>query len=539
MKTKFLYLFLFYLLVALQAKSQTWSWVDGIKGGGGGTGIATDTAGNLFISGIGGSNTFTPIGLKTGGAFLAKYDKYGNAMWATGTPTYAGSRAFDVATDKTGNVYITGDFAGQTQFGPYIFYDQVDGVGDMYLTKYDNNGNVLWAKQYFGPDNNTGGAVACDSLGNVYVLGSFRGTSIKIGAYTLTQPNFGVIAGFIMKANSNGNVLWAHRISSLGECFTKSFALDNKGNLYVTGSLTGSIVIIGTTTFTVTSGNDAFIAKYDINGNLIWVNNYVKAEAASIGCDKTGNVYVTGSYWDSTLVLGTYTLTNTGGAFGDYFTAKFDSSGTALWAKDGLNNDNAYGRDISVKGNDVYVTGSFFNSVLLDTFLIYPPSGTSRPVFIAKYDLIGNLLCTSVIGSTGGGASAYLLAEGNGVVNFTGNYAGGSMVVGTNTLATTDQWSGYVAKYSCANSVGIKDLSSSVNFEIYPNPNNGVFKLDNPVHSNRMKIIVINSLGQIVHEQLLDYGENNIATKNLSKGLYNYIIFTNNQRVESGKLIFE
>ncbi len=222
--------------------------------------LALDNSGNACVAGKCDSNYAT-----------IKYDTNGSRLWMA---IYNGTgNSLDtphaLAVDGTGNVYVTGESPG-------------DGTGLDYATiKYDPNGNQLWVARYdcndLGmPGDNYGRDVTVDNLGNVYVTG---GESVHPDGYAT------------VKYDSNGNQLWVAKYNNMANSYNSvlKITLDSNGNIYATGKSEG----LGT-------HSDYAIVKYDSNGNQLWVTTYNGSgndtdEPKDLAVDNAGNVYVTGS----------------------------------------------------------------------------------------------------------------------------------------------------------------------------------------------------------------------------------------------------
>lgn len=142
-------------------------------------------------------------------------------------------------------------------------------------------------------------------------------------------------------------------------------AADSAGNVYVTGS-SGASWGSPVRAFTA-GGRDAFVAKLDSAGNLVW-NTFLGSSQTDAGyavtVDSSGNVYVAGSSSDST-PWGSPVRTTGGGFTGDAFVAKLDSSGNLVWntflgsVQQVVNAANDIGRSIAIDSNgNLYVAGS-------------------------------------------------------------------------------------------------------------------------------------------------------------------------------------
>ncbi len=232
--------------------------------------MATDNAGNVYVTGYSrGNGTYSDYA-------TVAYDSYGNRLWLAryDGPAHSSDVPYAIATDKAGNVYVTGVSYGN---GTYIDYATI---------AYDPAGNQLWLARYDGPANSNdhGRAIAVDNAGNVYVTGYSLGS----GAYA----DYATVA-----YDPSGKQLWVARYDGPAHSSDKACAIaaDNAGNVYVTGQSYGS----------GTRADYATIA-YDPSGNRLWLARYngyngpanFNDEASAIAIDDAGNVYVTGSSSD-------------------------------------------------------------------------------------------------------------------------------------------------------------------------------------------------------------------------------------------------
>jgi uncharacterized delta-60 repeat protein len=283
-------------------------------------GIALDSSGNVYVTG-------TSTGDGTGFDYTTiKYNNDGVQQWAK---SYNGSgNGYDagqaLTVDGSGNVYVTGISTAQ------------NGLGDCVTIKYDTNGDEQWVKVYDGPANGTdyGNSIATDGSGNVYVTGSSTGSTTDRDYLTI-------------KYDSSGEQQWAMTYSSAGSNVDegRSVALDGSGNVYVTGTLAYSEG--------KSSTDDWGTIKYNSSGDEQWVQIYngpanMADEAWSIAVDAKGNSYVVG-----------YSHGLTSGS--DLTSIKYDTDGVQQWvqAYDSPKHGTDTGFDITLdsKGN-VYVCGA-------------------------------------------------------------------------------------------------------------------------------------------------------------------------------------
>lgn len=214
-------------------------------------GVATDSSGNIYVSGFTtqalDGNTLTG----TTDFFLTKYNSSGIKQWTKQLGAAGGlTAAYGVKVDASGNIFVGGKTTG------YLDSNTLDGDADMFVTKYNASGVKQWTRQ-LGALNVTVNAqdIAVDSVGNVYITGDVDG---NLDGNTLS----GVDDLFVTKYSSTGVKQWTQTVGGtfLSSAFSRGIALDSTGNIFVSGRAEGGIDdnnSIGTADYFVTKFNSA------------------------------------------------------------------------------------------------------------------------------------------------------------------------------------------------------------------------------------------------------------------------------------------
>jgi len=338
-------------------------------------------------------------------------------VWAKSAIGVGSDYSHNVALDKSGNVYVLGNFSSPLITFNTINLTKISYGNDIFIVKYDNNGNVLWAKNAGVPESNNnlsycrGESMTVDENGNCIITGIFYGDSIifdKTPLKNSADNNYNV---FVVKYNTNGEVVWADCAKNTTYASGKSISSDKNGNLYLTGYFVtdsisfGDILLEGTVTSTADHGG-IFLVKYDPAGNVVWAHSFGKTpsdESNSIGVDTLGNSYICGYLQGPSISFDTVTLTNE--AFlGGIFIVKYNSDGNVVWAKTaeetGWGGAHCYSICVDKNGN-FYLTGSFKSEIITfgSTILTHTiPAYESDPFFV-KFDSDGNALWIKTAGA--------------------------------------------------------------------------------------------------------------------------------------------
>jgi hypothetical protein len=355
-----------------------------------GNAITTDEQGNVYVSGqIEYTTHFDGgVSLDSKGShdiFFGKYAPDGTLQWMKSAGGHRGDVSYGVGVDANHNVYSTGEIEDTAYFTPN---DSVvcAGSNDMYVTKYDANGNFTWVRSWGSPGNDKGFAMTVTPNGDSYITGYFS-AAIDFGSVHLSNSGSGDV--YVLKLDANGNVQWAKKGGGAGTDHGHGITYDRFGNIYVVGYFTDHATFSGNTITTGTGVKSAFIARYNSSGNLDWIRSNCcdSSDYDAVAVDEYGNIYAAGIFYNSA-TLGSTNLTSSGDA--DILIVKYDPSGNILWAKKagGPYDDEGLGITVDTLNDIVYVTGQLDDHGYFDSR--YAGAAGNRDVFIAGYDLNGN-----------------------------------------------------------------------------------------------------------------------------------------------------
>lgn len=418
-------------------------WTSAVTYGGGGSDIGqavkVDPDKNRYVTGafsatasfpgqaVGQTND--PALTSAGGTdvFLAKYDKLGKLLWLTQAGGSGDDEGFDIAFDAAENVYVAGMFTDSATFrGVNGSQKTVTGVGEtIFLAKYTPSGALVWVQTgTVGSDSsNNGYGVAIEpGSQSVYVTGVTQGDTTFSSSDGTTHTLSGPFTWhmFLVKFDTAGKFHWAQSNEAVVNSVAHKVAVDAQANAYVTGWMEGQSTFHSNNGHDLTvpgfSGpiqsapdfpNDAFIVKYDHNGDALWVNHIggYKAIGTDVATSANGQVSITGIIGNlgnsapeqaSTIVtsqpggkninLGGGILTNPFNR--DVFVATYNGTGVLLGAQrfGGAQDDGGSGIAYDSAGN-LIVAGIFQGSITIKGHTL--TGKDTFNLFVAKFARVG------------------------------------------------------------------------------------------------------------------------------------------------------
>jgi hypothetical protein len=245
-----------------------------------------------------GTYTLTNASSTSNDYFIVKYDSLGVVKWAKRAGGGSGEQGKSVAADKNGNVYVTGSFSSPSiLFGTTTLIRNPSVGSDIFIVKYDSDGTVIWAKSAGGNDMDYPNSILVDNKNEIYLTGGFRSSTISFDGYVLSNSGSGNI--FISKYDALGNVVWAKTAvngggSGYSLCQDASGSIFIGGS-FVSPSITFDSTTINVP---VGSYDPMFILKVDPTGNILcnWALTSGGDDQNGLSADGNDNVYVVGDF---------------------------------------------------------------------------------------------------------------------------------------------------------------------------------------------------------------------------------------------------
>lgn len=340
---------------------------------------------------------------------------------------------YGIATDSMGNVYVAGKFEMDANFGGNIWV-QCAGNHDIYIAKYGPLGDFKWVRTAGGVWGDYSRAVTCDAAGNVYITGEIE-MNCEFFCSGITLYSYGDNDVFVTKYNTDGVLLWAKKLGGGPKSDRGYGITNTADGVYVTGNFQLTCVFNENITITPIGLYDIFVAKYSLAGDFQWIKTAGGTgndEGWAISSDPAGNIYTTGYFTGNANFSGT-NVSSSGGA--DIFIAKYNSAGTLLWVTKAGGSGNDYGRGIAVdKLSRVFITGGFRSRCYFGTIRLTTAS-SNDDIFIASYNSSGGPVWARRAGGSYGDVGKAITVDPSSNVSITGYFGGSATFGNTNITA--------------------------------------------------------------------------------------------------------
>ena len=312
----------------------------------GGDGVVFDGASSLYLI-----DNETKVLTKTG--------LNGTVIWSNAlfTNSLFGSNGIQGVYATGTDVYVTGFYSGNAYFGTNdTLYNTNagDASWDIFVVKLNSAGQFQWAATAGGAGLDKGYGIYADDAGNVYCTGYFKDNAMFES--TAVTSNGGLHDVYIAKYSPSGTLLWVHTYGGTGFDLAAKIVEDDNGHLYTTGRFNNEITFGSTTLYS--SGTDAFIIKFDADGNILramGISGGGNDEEADLDYEDGNLVFIATTA--GTVSINAATHTGLGNL--DICLGKMDTTFTLLWSKLYGSSSNDEGSGIVLLNGSTYFTGSF------------------------------------------------------------------------------------------------------------------------------------------------------------------------------------
>jgi hypothetical protein len=444
-------------------------------------GISVDASGNAYVTGY--YNSTTDVTLAPGVVLKAsngdtactvKYSSSGVPLWANVIDGNDREYGIGISADTYGNVYVAGtyksDVAITLNTTKGVVLNKTDGGWKTFLVKYAQgypdyklisdpyiaNGSIkLLVNASAAPATvSVRNAANTATLKTITVNGddvktltwygnTYYGSQSATSTLTVDDSDSTMLStrhnvSVLKNTTASISAAWARKIDGAGSDVGKGVAVDAYGNVYATGHYTAALtvdVVAGVTLDAPLGTEAAYIIKYNQDGTALWakkIDGEGNEAGLGVAVDASGNVYVTGRYNTTGITVAPGLTLDAPLGTHAVFIIKYNSLGTALWAKqiDGTGLDIGYGIAVDAPGN-VYVTGYYDGAAItvdaVAGVALDAPLGAAA-TFLVKYNTFGTALWAKTIDGAGTDVGHGVAVDAHGNVYVTG-YINASIIV--------------------------------------------------------------------------------------------------------------
>lgn len=340
---------------------------------------------------------FIPILLLSNFLLSQCCDDFPNYKWGVEFGGNSQDAVTQMVVDEKDDIVVVGIFRQDLIIGSFNF-QSIGVLSDIFLSKLNKAGDLIWIKTIFGPGTDYVEDVIVDDEGFIYLTGTYA-QSLTFNSTSINVTNSGAREGFIAKYDSDGNFIWVKKIS--GYASTQSLAIDSNKDIYVAGRFEFT-VDFGLLNLTSNGNLDNFLAKYDHDGNVLWATHIggPDDDYNAFIATSTNNEILLASTFHSQIDLGNYSFSSNGHQ--DLLISKWTSNGDLLFAKHvgGPGFDNWWDVDFNPQLNTFFLGGNFTEAIDLDGQNLVGHGDANMDALIIEMDSDGNILWADGFGGS-------------------------------------------------------------------------------------------------------------------------------------------
>jgi hypothetical protein len=306
-------------------------------------------------------------------------------------------------------------------------------------------GATRWSHRVGGSQGDVGRAIAADSQGNVFVVGTFEGTA-EVGGVPMTGA--GMLDVFVAKFTASGTPAWVRHYGGAGIDLVSGVAVDAAGSVWFSGTSSAEIDL-GGGVLSSASGAGIYVAKLDAFGNYVTARAFGGSAVGTstlVALDAAGDLVIAGTY-QTAIDVGAGPLPAAVGTF-DAFLAKLDPAGTLVFAErlGGTGVDAMQSLALDANG-DIVLAGAFTGTADFGAGPLV--SAGDLDMFVARYDAAGKARWTKRYGGVDADIARSVAVDGKGDVLFSGSFAG-AVDLGGGKLTSAGSADAFIAKLSAS-----------------------------------------------------------------------------------------
>ena len=401
--------------------------------------ITLDDVGNIYVAGFTSSVDF-PIANALndtlhdleGDCFVSKFSREGVLLYSTFIGGSAADKAYGLAVDTIGNIYLGGNtYSVDFPITENAFDKEISHKGDIFVLKLSHTGDTLLYSTFLGGLSiDSLYSLAIDGEGNAFLSGTTESTNFPTtaGAFDETHESGDAWDCFVTKLANNGSkLLYSTIIGGIGDDFAHSIAVSEEGNAIIAGRTNSHDYPTTEGVYNQTHSTyyyyDCFVTKLSTNGSSLIFSTFVGGsnhdQAYTIAIDTTENIFVAGVTKSENFPITTTTFDCQYNGNSDGFVFKISADGSHLLYSTfigGSNLDTVNSIVVDSSGN-AYICGTTQSSDFPVSLNAYSNYKGSRDIFVSKLATNEYLLYSTIIGGSNYDiGNAIILNETNNII---------------------------------------------------------------------------------------------------------------------------
>ena len=417
--------------------------------------------------------------------------------------------------------------------------------GDYFIVRYAADGSVVWAKDSNGNSSDAIIGLQSDTEGNIYATGHFTSAEINFGSTQLTNFNAPKMDVFIVKFNGDGNVVWAKSFGGAGDEAGNAIAIDKEGNIFLTGDFSSPFMTLGNINLQndYPDHHDLFITKLNSAGDFLWAKSAGGVDedfGLAVQADVSSNVFLGGYFKSPALQFGNKTISNPGNPYGEIYLVKYDTNGNVGWAQS-YGSDSSDGLLAMTLGpeGDIYFTGQFSSEqIIFGNTVLDNSNPISQEIIVVHVSAISGIPVSAVsVSNIGDDVGTAIAVSAQKEIYVAGQFTSDELSFGDYDLTNAGISDLFVSKLG--ELVNIEEQFAINDITLSPNPSHDQVILKCTFPLTDIKITLISSTGHVLRTiQGNDGNEVVLKRDQLPNGVYVVQLLKSNKAIATRKIIF-